>query len=100
MKKSIATIAASLVVITGLAPVAYAGGPREVDELNAEAVPWEGIPGTDFGGVLTACRYEVDVIDGAWTARTICDEDEDGSRAIYVTSSETLPYRMTPAAVR
>ena len=82
------------------APVAYSGGPRPREDLDGEPVPWSGIPGTDFTGGLTACRYEVDVVEQTWSALAICDEDADGEVSLYMTSNERLPLRLSPVSVR
>jgi hypothetical protein len=74
---------------------AYLGGPRAVEELSAEAVPWEGIPALGVEAQDSACRYEVDSFGATWTARAICDEDGDGTQAVYIASSSQPPYALT-----
>ncbi|MCB9758660.1 MAG: hypothetical protein H6739_02370 [Alphaproteobacteria bacterium] len=80
--------------------VAYPGGPRDVDQLDADPVPWEGIPNLNVGAMDTACRYEVTLRDASYTARAICDEDGDGAQAIYLVTPGAVPVRVTPAGVR
>lgn len=82
------------------APVPYAGGPRTREQLNADKVPWEGIPGTDFSGTAVSCRYEVEVVELTWSALAICDEDADGEVALYMSSNERLPMRLSPGSIR
>ncbi|MCP4804880.1 MAG: hypothetical protein GY884_05990 [Proteobacteria bacterium] len=78
----------------------YAGGPRELDALDGEAVPWAGIPGLGVGPMATTCRYEVQLTGDGYSARSICDEDGDGRHAITVMGPGGRPSRVTPEEVR
>jgi hypothetical protein len=78
----------------------YSGGPRELDELDGESVPWPGIPELGVGPMDTACRYEITLGGGGFTARSLCDEDGDGKVSITVVGPGALPARITPPDVR
>lgn len=80
--------------------VAYAGGPRDLDQLNGDAVPWDGIPALGVEPMETPCRFEVSLNEDGYTGRAICDEDGDGVQAIYLVIAGDLPFRVTPADVR
>ena len=80
--------------------VGYAGGPRELDQLDEVAVAWDGIPSLGVGAMDTACRYEVQLVGEAYSARSICDEDADGKHAITVMGPGGRPSRVTPDDVR
>lgn len=78
--------------------VGYAGGPRS--ELDASSVPWSGIPELGVAPRGTPCRYEVDAGPDSWSAVALCDQDEDGVPAMYVTSNTQPPYALTSPEVR
>ncbi len=78
----------------------YSGGPRDLDQLDAQRVPWAGIPDLGIGPMETACRYEISLGAGGFTARSLCDEDGDGKLSITVVAPGALPARITPPDVR
>lgn len=80
--------------------VPYAGGPRSIEALDATAQRWEGIPALGIEPMDTACRYEVSLGPNSFTARGICDEDDDGALSIRVVGASGVPERVTPEDVR
>lgn len=78
----------------------YSGGPRDVADLDATTVTWEGIPELSIGAMETACRYEIKLSIEGYAARSICDEDGDGLHAVTVMSPGARPRRVTPGEVR
>ncbi|MBK9364984.1 MAG: hypothetical protein IPN01_01475 [Deltaproteobacteria bacterium] len=80
--------------------VPYAGGPRELDALTAEPVPWDGIPALDVPPMSTPCRFEVTLGAEGFTARSLCDQDGDGALAIWMVGPNGRPRRVSPPEVR
>ena len=80
--------------------VPYAGGPRELDALTADAVPWDGIPALGVPPMSTPCRFEVTLGAEGFTARSLCDQDGDGALAIWMVGPNGRPRRVSPPEVR
>jgi hypothetical protein len=89
-----------LLAAAGGAFVPYAGGPRELDALTAESVPWDGIPALDVPPMSTPCRFEVTLGAEGFTARSLCDQDGDGALAIWMVGPDGRPRRVSPPEVR
>ena len=89
-----------LLFAEGGAYVPYAGGPRDLDALSAESVPWEGIPALNVPPMSTPCRFEVTLGAEGFTARSLCDQDGDGALAIWMVGPNGRPRRVSPPEVR
>lgn len=89
-----------LLAAAGAPYVPYAGGPRELDALTAEPVPWGGIPALDVPPMSTPCRFEVTLGAEGFTARALCDQDGDGALAIWMVGPDGRPRRVSPPEVR
>ncbi|MCK6524728.1 hypothetical protein L6R49_25265 [Myxococcota bacterium] len=89
-----------LLLSSGGAYLPYAGGPRELDALTPESVPWEGIPALDVPAMSTPCRFEVTLGAEGFTARSLCDQDGDGALAIWMVGPDGRPRRVSPPEVR
>ncbi|GEM_PF-3399736 len=80
--------------------VAYDGGPRAVDQLDASEVAWDGIPAIGLDPMDAACRYEVRVDHEGWLATAWCDQDADGEPAVLLLRPGGTPITVSPPGVR
>ena len=80
--------------------VAYEGGPREIEALDGQSVPWEGIPALGLPAMDTPCRFEVRVDHEGWLASSWCDEDGDGEAAVHLLRPGGTPMTVSPPGVR
>ncbi|MEY3212933.1 MAG: hypothetical protein RIT28_3414, partial [Pseudomonadota bacterium] len=89
-----------LLAADGEAYVPYAGGPRDLDALTADSVPWDGIPALGVPPMSTPCRFEVTLGAEGFTARSLCDQDGDGALSIWMVGPDGRPRRVSPPEVR
>ncbi len=80
--------------------LAYSGGPRAIEELDGQAVPWEGIPDLGLVPMETSCRFEVRVDHQGWLATAWCDQDGDGEAAVTLLRPGGTPIKVSPPGVR